>query len=673
MRLRVKQMPDSDDQDISPVDRDFMVRTIIGEAGNQPPLGQAAVASVILNRVRDGGYGGASARDVVLAPNQFEAWSAHPDELNSIPVNSPAYQNAAKIVDGVLSGQTPDPTGGATYFMNPDIVRQRNGGAIPQSWAQGPGLRIGAHTFFYPDKATAAKARAAMDSQTPDYLGMFLNGASQPAAAAAVSAPVPTSPSAPAVPDYVGQFLQAAPDPQVATATPAGPAAKKKFTWEDTWPVQIAKTIASGLTYPGDVYQGKATVPQSDGINGEDTSGMGRLMALSGVVGTGAIPSVASASSPLIDPATAQLAKTARDVLGIPVRGGQISQSPTINYLDSVLKEKPFSGYASNVADQNTAFNQNVAKAIGEDADKVTPDVMDAAKKRLGAQYEDIASKSTINADNQFGSDMHQIASDANTVLAPNERSIIHGQISNVMDKVQDGQIDGKTYQALIKTGSPLDRATKSNDSNVKYYAGQVKQSLLDALGRSVSPDLQSQLQQTNSQYKAMKTIEDLVEKAPTGDISPALLMGAVRKSYPGMAYGNGGPLADLARVGQQFLKEPPNSGTASRLSAMKLLGLGGASGIEAGLAFHDPILAAKLGAIAAVAGGAKAATNAGIGSILRSNWYANRLINSSLPGQTPNALQKLMSSGAISYNPAAAPLLPFPQYVQPQEAQPAR
>ena len=42
---------------MDPADRDMMIRTIAGEAGNQPPLGQAAVAHVIMNRVADGGYG----------------------------------------------------------------------------------------------------------------------------------------------------------------------------------------------------------------------------------------------------------------------------------------------------------------------------------------------------------------------------------------------------------------------------------------------------------------------------------------------------------------------------------------------------------------------------------------------------------------------------------------
>ena len=60
----------------------MMIRTIAGEAGNQPMLGQAAVAHVILNRVAAGGYGDGIS-GVVKAPvkpgssfHQFSAWNA---------------------------------------------------------------------------------------------------------------------------------------------------------------------------------------------------------------------------------------------------------------------------------------------------------------------------------------------------------------------------------------------------------------------------------------------------------------------------------------------------------------------------------------------------------------------------------------------------------------------
>src|SRR5690349_6650384 len=109
-----------------------MVRTILGESAQEGPQGQAAVAHVILNRLASGNYG-KTASDVVLAPRQFEPWSTRADELKAIKPQSAAYRNAADIVDMAVSGDVPDPTGGATHFLNPVIARQR-GGTLP-NWA----------------------------------------------------------------------------------------------------------------------------------------------------------------------------------------------------------------------------------------------------------------------------------------------------------------------------------------------------------------------------------------------------------------------------------------------------------------------------------------------------------------------------------------------------------
>ena len=54
------------------LNEDAMVRTVAGEAGAEPLVGQRAVASVIMNRANSSG---ASPRDVVFAPNQFEPWN----------------------------------------------------------------------------------------------------------------------------------------------------------------------------------------------------------------------------------------------------------------------------------------------------------------------------------------------------------------------------------------------------------------------------------------------------------------------------------------------------------------------------------------------------------------------------------------------------------------------
>ena len=70
--------------------------------------------------------------------------------------DDPRYKSAAIIADAVLSGQTPDPTAGATYFLNPTIVRERRGGALP-SWARGEGLPIGNQTFYFPEEGGASR------------------------------------------------------------------------------------------------------------------------------------------------------------------------------------------------------------------------------------------------------------------------------------------------------------------------------------------------------------------------------------------------------------------------------------------------------------------------------------------------------------------------------------
>jgi len=121
---------------LDPVDRDNLIKTVYGEASNQPALGQAGVAHAILNRLAAGGYGN-SITDIVKAPaagvnpargfHEFSPWNApgvpesnpvaqnlSPDDPNQVLAK--AYRNIGDIVDKVYSGLIPDPTGGATHY-----------------------------------------------------------------------------------------------------------------------------------------------------------------------------------------------------------------------------------------------------------------------------------------------------------------------------------------------------------------------------------------------------------------------------------------------------------------------------------------------------------------------------------------------------------------------------
>lgn len=135
----------------SGVDRKAMIATILGEAGNQAPAGQNAVASVIRNRAVNGGYGGDTPAGVVTAPNQFEPWNTEAGRSKMAAAASDP--NAAASADRAITmaygegGLAPnDPTAGAKNFISPKV--QAALGRPTPAWASGSGQDIGDHRFF---------------------------------------------------------------------------------------------------------------------------------------------------------------------------------------------------------------------------------------------------------------------------------------------------------------------------------------------------------------------------------------------------------------------------------------------------------------------------------------------------------------------------------------------
>jgi conjugal transfer mating pair stabilization protein TraG len=149
-----------------PEDRDFLIRTIAFEAGEEPDEGKAAVAHVVLNRERSGRWG-ETIREVVTRPWQFEPWMTRRKQMAALSPSDPRYRDAARIADAVLSGEIPDPTAGATHFLNPTIVRKRRGGSLPE-WARGEGQPIGQHTFYAPNGGVPTVEQTSLTTESLD-------------------------------------------------------------------------------------------------------------------------------------------------------------------------------------------------------------------------------------------------------------------------------------------------------------------------------------------------------------------------------------------------------------------------------------------------------------------------------------------------------------------------
>jgi hypothetical protein len=364
------------------------------------------------------------------------------------------------------------------------------------------------------------------------------------------------------------------------------------------------------------------------------------------------------AAAPTTNPIVAQLAEKAVNS-GIDVRGSQISGSPFVRTLDSVLARVPGSGVAADNAAQRAQFTRAVGRTFGADSDTLTPDVMSNAKNAISDVYNDVGHRTMLDVSPERGSafmpNLQQIVDDAHGVLDTNKLPALNKLVENVKDKISpDGTIPGTVFKTLTSQGSMLDKATKDGNSSFANAAKAIKANLNDALESSAAPEDAAALRDANWQWKNMKTVEKLVANSPDGQINPATLQRPVSTSFKNRAYTGAGDLGDLADIGQRFLKDQSSSNTTERGQALNFLlqhgssvagGMGSLLGYHAGL---DPLYTAGAG-LSAAAGASVLAR--GIGEGLSSDGYRNRLIAAALDSDpAPGSIVPLLARNYIPY-----------------------
>ena len=209
----------------SPEAREAIARVAYAEAANQGDSGLAGVVYTIINRLADGRWGG-SVEAVVNARRQFEPVMRAGGSWRSLPAVSEARQaRIDTIINLALEGRLPDPTNGARFFQNPQIVAGRaargevSAGLVNFGGAP-PSAVIGAHSFYVEAgrgggstpgagrAAAAPRGRAASDPWQSAGGAIFAgeNRALVAPAAAAVAAPTET-------PDGAGEGGDRRPQP----------------------------------------------------------------------------------------------------------------------------------------------------------------------------------------------------------------------------------------------------------------------------------------------------------------------------------------------------------------------------------------------------------------------------------------------------------------------------
>lgn len=247
----------------------------------------------------------------------------------------------------------------------------------------------------------------------------------------------------------------------------------------------------------------------------------------------------------------------------IPIGAVQTSTSPFVRKLGQIAGQFPGSGQNAFYGEQVQRFTRAISHSFGEDTESLTPQVMQNARQRLGREFDHVAQNTTIHVDHAFAHDMTTIAREAQSVLPQQEVAPLANQMRNISQLIDDnGRISGEAYQNLTKKGAPLDRAIHSDDPNVSHYAGQIRESLDDAMQRSATPENAARLREARRQYRNMMTVAPLVVKGIPGEVTPLSLQGQVNKKFTNRAFHGGGELGDLGDLGQAFFRQPRDSGT---------------------------------------------------------------------------------------------------------------
>lgn len=410
---------------------------------------------------------------------------------------------------------------------------------------------------------------------------------------------------------------------------------------------KLLQTGTMGANTAGQLASNPVTQLVAGGVGGSvtqatDSPATGLAAALAVPAGVSVARGLVSPGAARPNPETQRLVDVAKSE-GIPLSPGQLTGSRPMRALESVFGTLPTTAGKQEAftQTQREAFNRAVMSRAGIVGDDLaTPDVLQAAKQRIGGEMGAIAGRNTMQVDATAMQAVQQQALDARRYLTGDQARPVMNRIEDFINKIQVGPNNGATVegQAFAKLDSALSAHIRSvSDGNARDALRGLRDTLRKAMDASISPDDAAAWSEARRQYANYKTIESAMNQpsaaTAAGNIPPAALSQALARG-PQRSYAMGyGDLNDLSRVGRAFVQDAvPNSGTPERAYMINLL-TGGVGGFGAGGAEG-----AALGAAAALAG-PRVAQEA----------YMSPLVRAYLTNQLANQFVPQMSRGAVT------------------------
>ena len=298
---------------------------------------------------------------------------------------------------------------------------------------------------------------------------------------------------------------------------------------------------------------------------------------------------------------------------GFDLTPAQATGSKMLGYTESVMRDLP-GGSMSPRAAQQELFNEQVMRAGGVASKEITPEVLESGFQTVGSKIGNVVSGKTIDFDSTLKKEIDDIVTKYSNTLDVNVRPVFSAQAEGIKRNI--GQVGGDFAQNVRSELATLER-NYAAQPRLSDALGGLREAVDDAIERSLPRVDAVALKTARGEYKNLKRIEEAYNRggvqAAAGSISPVALRQTVKR-------GATKELETLARGGDVFLRELPQSGTAPRQNVYNLLtGAAGGAGLIAG---GLPGLAAGLGAT--VAG--PYAANVAYNNPLVRKWLENQL-----------------------------------------------
>jgi hypothetical protein len=284
---------------------------------------------------------------------------------------------------------------------------------------------------------------------------------------------------------------------------------------------------------------------------------------------------------------------------GLPLTPGEETGDSVLKNLEQSFAQLPGTSgrEAARSRETQLAFNQAMLRKGGQSGNIADPDTVKEALADVGGTIGAIADRNVLAVRPEHIQKLDDLEALLSGVPADTER-VMRAKIDDIRKVMipitaeEPGAavaaIPGPAYRMQDTALGNSIRNTSNTDTKAMLI--DLRKTLRGAMDDSISPEDAEAWQTARRHYANLKVIQDAVggagEKAALGHVPPLAVRGALTRSVSKDGYAVGmGDTNDLARIGQSLLRPPPDPGTATRGTMMRML-QGGAPAATSGIGY---------------------------------------------------------------------------------------